>query len=84
MNYLDKFSLQSKISLITGGAGGIGEEICKALLDAGPKAAAVERKAYSDSDNSLLDSFISFTVLLRLLLNALSCCALTFTSKLTS
>ena len=28
----------------------------KALLDAGPKAAAVERKAYSDSDNSLLDS----------------------------
>ena len=28
----------------------------KALLDAGPKAAAVERKAYSDSDNSLLES----------------------------
>ena len=37
MNYLDKFRLQSKISLITGGAGGIGEEICKALLDAGSK-----------------------------------------------
>ena len=37
MNYLDKFNLQSKISLITGGAGGIGEEICKALLDAGSK-----------------------------------------------
>ena len=37
MNYLDKFNLQSKVSLITGGAGGIGEEICKALLDAGSK-----------------------------------------------
>ena len=37
MNYLDKFRLQSKVSLVTGGAGGIGEEICKALLDAGSK-----------------------------------------------
>ena len=35
MNYLNKFKLNNKISLVTGGAGGIGSEICKALLDAG-------------------------------------------------
>lgn len=34
MNYLDKFKLNTKITLVTGGAGGIGKEICKALLDA--------------------------------------------------
>ena len=37
MNYLNKFVLKSKVSVVTGGAGGIGEEICKALLDAGSK-----------------------------------------------
>ena len=37
MSYLKKFALKSKISVVTGGAGGIGEEICKALLDAGSK-----------------------------------------------
>ena len=37
MNYLNKFKLNNKISLVTGGAGGIGSEICKALLDAGSK-----------------------------------------------
>jgi len=37
MNYLNKFILKSKVSIVTGGAGGIGEEICKALLDAGSK-----------------------------------------------
>ena len=29
--------MKSKVCLVTGGAGGIGEEICKALLDAGGK-----------------------------------------------
>ncbi len=37
MNYLNKFKLDNKISLVTGGAGGIGIEICKSLLDAGSK-----------------------------------------------
>ena len=37
MNYIDKFKLNKKISLVTGGAGGIGIEICKSLLDAGSK-----------------------------------------------
>ena len=35
MNYIEKFKLNKKISLVTGGAGGIGKEICKSLLDAG-------------------------------------------------
>ena len=37
MSYLNKFKLNNKISLVTGGAGGIGKEICKALIDAGSK-----------------------------------------------
>lgn len=37
MNYLNKFKLDNKISLVTGGAGGIGIEICKSLLNAGSK-----------------------------------------------
>jgi NAD(P)-dependent dehydrogenase (short-subunit alcohol dehydrogenase family) len=37
VNYLNKFKLDNKISLVTGGAGGIGIEICKSLLDAGSK-----------------------------------------------
>ena len=37
MNYIDKFKLNKKISLVTGGAGGIGTEICKSLLDAGSR-----------------------------------------------
>jgi len=37
MSYLKKFNLNSRVSLVTGGAGGIGEEICKALLEANSK-----------------------------------------------
>jgi NAD(P)-dependent dehydrogenase (short-subunit alcohol dehydrogenase family) len=37
VNYLNKFKLDNKLSLVTGGAGGIGIEICKSLLDAGSK-----------------------------------------------
>ena len=37
MNYIDKFKLNKKISLVTGGTGGIGTEICKSLLDAGSR-----------------------------------------------
>ena len=37
MKYSEILKLNKKISLVTGGAGGIGSEICKALLDAGSK-----------------------------------------------
>ena len=37
MSYLQKYNLNKKIILITGGAGGIGEEICRALLEANAK-----------------------------------------------
>lgn len=37
MSYLNKFKLNNKISLVTGGAGGIGKEICQALIDSGSK-----------------------------------------------
>ena len=37
MNYIDKFKLNKNISLVTGGAVGIGREICKSLLDAGSR-----------------------------------------------
>ena len=52
MNYLNKFELKSKVSVVTGGAGGIGEEICKALLDAGSKVILAdidEKKIYKNS-----------------------------------
>jgi len=39
MNYLDKFNINNEISLLTGG---IGNEICKALLDAGSKVNIVD------------------------------------------
>ena len=36
-NYLDKFKINNTISLVTGGSGGIGQEVCKALLDGGSR-----------------------------------------------
>lgn len=41
-NYLNKFSLNGKISFVTGGAGLIGSEITKALADAGSKVIILE------------------------------------------
>tara|TARA_A100001037_G_C15045891_1_gene587710 strand:+ start:68 stop:841 length:774 start_codon:yes stop_codon:yes gene_type:complete len=37
MSYLGKYNLNKKIALVTGGAGGIGIEICNALLEAKAK-----------------------------------------------
>ena len=37
MSYLEKYNLNKKIALVTGGAGGIGIEICNALLEAKAK-----------------------------------------------
>ena len=51
MSYLEKYNLNKKIILITGGAGGIGEEICRALLEANAKVILAdidEKKSISE------------------------------------
>ena len=56
MNYLNKFILKSKVSIVTGGAGGIGEEICKALLDAGSNCLLYTSPSPRDAHESRMPS----------------------------
>ena len=62
MNYIDKFKLNKKISLVTGGAGGIGIEICKSLLDAGSKVILADINSLKSKKiiNKLKDQNIEF------------------------
>ena len=62
MNYIDKFKLNKKISLVTGGAGGIGIEICKSLLDAGSKVILADINSLKSKKiiNKLTDQNIEF------------------------
>ena len=62
MNYIDKFKLNKKISLVTGGAGGIGTEICKSLLDAGSRVilADINSKKSKKLINKLKNKNIEF------------------------
>ena len=42
-NYLDKFKIDKNISIVTGGSGGIGKEVCKALIDGGSYVILVDK-----------------------------------------
>lgn len=42
MSYFDKFSLQGKTAIVTGGAGILGSHFCKGLADAGANVAVVD------------------------------------------
>ena len=62
MNYIDKFKLNKTISLVTGGAGGIGTEVCKSLLDAGSRVilADINSKKSEKLINKLNNKYIEF------------------------
>ncbi len=62
MNYIDKFKLNKTISLVTGGAGGIGTEVCKSLLDAGSRVilADINSKKSKKLINKLNNKNIEF------------------------
>ena len=59
MNYLNKFKLNNKISLVTGGGGGIGSEICKALLDAGSQVILADIDSKKSRHVELMSKLVS-------------------------
>jgi len=55
MNILDKFNLDGKVALVTGGAGFLGSNFCKGLNDAGASVAIVDLE-FNNASN-LFESF---------------------------
>ena len=53
MNYIEKFSLKGKYALITGGTGGLGQEISKAFINTGAKVAVCGNHTEKNSSDCL-------------------------------
>ncbi|HQU36494.1 MAG TPA: SDR family NAD(P)-dependent oxidoreductase, partial [Anaerolineales bacterium] len=56
MTIQDKFKLDGRVALVTGGAGLLGREFCKTLAEAGAKIAVLDLNAASRSAAGTADS----------------------------
>ena len=56
MTIQDKFKLDGRVALVTGGAGLLGREFCKTLAEAGAKVAVLDLTAASRSAAGTADS----------------------------
>ena len=64
-NYLNKFKLNGKIALVIGGAGTIGQEVCKAFATAGAKTIIVDKNEYIKACQVWCDNSIIWTSAFR-------------------
>ena len=62
MTYLEKFKITNKLVFVLGGAGLIGKEITKAMLDAGAKVVVLEKKKLNFTKKKVNFFFEKFDV----------------------